>query len=233
MTGAEALRFLQRLRPTQLQLVELQGLVAKLGAPRFVVREMAERQLIEFGQAARAAVGAGLQSELLEVQLRARRILDSLDSSAHVRALQAALLALARQPVAGCLDQLLEAMPFCLDASLREPLAEALAANVTADDANTVAQAIADGDDEVLRRALVRAATLRAEECYLEIVRRALQDRSTSVRILAVRELADRGERIVLESLVDLMEDEVGTGAKETSKDRELNIKYVVHRLQR
>jgi HEAT repeat protein len=72
--------FLQALPPDPTKLARVPQLVTELAADKFEVRERASQQLKLYGELARPALTAALQSKDLETAWRAKYILAELDS---------------------------------------------------------------------------------------------------------------------------------------------------------
>lgn len=200
------LAYLARLEPSPLQQLQIEGLVRRLAAPRFRVRAEAERRLSGFGPAARVALVEALDAEVLEVRCRAQRILDGIDDEQQYQLLRASIELLGREARPEACAALLRVAPRCDDRRLVSALTEALVAAAAERDEPRLRAAMG-ADSALLREVVVVTAGRRRDLGLEDLLRDALGDARPRVRLAAARQLADRGDRAVLASLIDLLEE--------------------------
>lgn len=120
---------------------------AQLGSEKYADREAASQKLLEMGLEGLEAVEQATHSKDAETRARARGLLTRLTKLKEKRdaALPAVLRTVVREQLKGLAPQLLKAAPHATGYAAEDCLRRALWASVTADDAELLRAAIADG----------------------------------------------------------------------------------------
>ncbi len=180
--------------------------VRRLGDVSYFVREDASRALLEKGRAALPFLRAALNDSDLEIQRRARRCLDAIESGPALGRLQAMVRLVAERRPAGAAEVLLAYLPFADQDALEDEIRTALKTLGMKDGRPEPALAAALRDPLALKRST--AALVIGQAPLIDdrlAVKPLLQDPEAIVRLRAAEGLLAGKDKDALPILIALL----------------------------
>jgi hypothetical protein len=202
-TAESIAAYLKSLTPSSAQQQALQKLITQLGDDSYAAREVATRELVRQPSGLNELLAAAISGDDVEVRWRAKLVSEQTSRESQAL-LQAALLTVQQQKLAGLVPELLAVSPFCTAEPLRTALRRAVVATLEPADTTLLITALTapTADLRALAAyALPSASATAADERLPEL----LKDSSPAVQIVAARALANRGRREALAVLVELL----------------------------
>jgi hypothetical protein len=202
-TAESIAAYLKSLTPSSTQQQALQKLITQLGDDSYAAREVATRELVRQPTGLNELLAEAISGDDAEVRWRAKLVSEQTSRESQAL-LQAVLLTIQQQKLAGLIPELLAVSPFCTAEPLRTTLRRAVVATLEPTDTMLLTNALqAPAADlrALAAHALPAASASAADEHLPEL----LKDSSPAVQLVAARALANRGRREVLSVLVELL----------------------------
>lgn len=197
--------YLRKLRPAEAQRRYARELVVQLGSKVFSERESASRELSALPRLPLEALKRAAAGEDAEVRWRARKLLDTRETS-RAPLLFAVFKTIVDRNVSGLTAGVIKAIPLCESPYLRRIARQAAVASATMNDVPLLRTALNDPHVEVQAAAVAALAVLLKAGARNEL-RTLLESpkRDDIVVLAAARELANIGDRTALASLIRLL----------------------------
>ena len=196
--------YLISLYPSPQERELLANLVAELGNDSYAQRESASRQLLRRPTGVIPILEEATKNQDFEIRWRAKQILDHTERESR-RLLEAVLVTVQKEKLAGLCRPLFGAVPLCKDDYLRIQLCRALAETALEADATFLIEQLRSADAQQ-RVAAIATLGKVSPKSGAEQAANLLGDESQLVQLAALRILADQGRRESLPHLVRLLD---------------------------
>jgi hypothetical protein len=197
--------YLKTLTPSDANHKVINSLILQLGSDDFVRRELATRQLISLPVISDRDLLAAIDNPDAEIRLRAGQILTARAAgNASSSVAIACFRTISRRKLTGAAPTLLEVLPLYNEEYVLAAGREALKATSRAQDLPLLRQAAMIGPVESRVAVVGALAAVGGDNARPQLLS-LLSDNEPRVRLAVARVLADRGDRICLTPLVDLL----------------------------
>jgi hypothetical protein len=204
--GLALIEFFKARTPGDKRLADIEGLIRNLGHNSFKVRQKANDELLKTGPQALGPLKAVLNDTDLEVQHRARRLVENIEKTVKPELMASAARLIADRKPAGTVQVLLDHLPFASEPYVIDEIHLALAVAGFTDGKADETLLRALEDKHAVRRGAAGEAFARSKNADARArARPLLKDPDARVRLRVALALVERKEREAVEPLIQLL----------------------------